>query len=163
MLIGLLFGLSVAVALGYVGFLAWDSHGFPDTMTSVVYKLPKGWRRWMWTLWMWVITLLMAPAIFKVVPESWHAAAHCFVTCQLLVALLPLMKEKDNTPHHVMAALDCVFSQICVVLICPALMLGWFPLLMAFQRTGNDKALSVAESQCWLMLVMAVTIKLSML
>ena len=162
MLIGLLFGLSVAIAIGYVGFLAWDSGGFPDTMTTVVYNLQKGGRRWLWTAWMWSMTLLMAPAIFKAMPERYHAVAHCFVTCQLVVALLPLMNREINCPHSTLAMIDCAFSQLCVILICPCLMLGWFPIIMAFQKTGNDKALSVAESQCWLMLVMAVSIKLTM-
>ena len=119
---------SILLVVLYVGATIWKERKLPHSISAMVYSLPEGGWRYLWTIWVWAITLLLAPALFETIDEDFGVVAHCFATSLMFVGAMPLVKDDSNKSHEVMAILAGVFSQACVGIICP----WWFLLWIAF-------------------------------
>ena len=157
----ILFIISVMLVLVYVGFTIWSRRGLPESISLRVYSLPNGWRRWCWSLWLWAETLFFSPALFFAVPENHRMAAHLFVTSQLMAAFIPLLKSRLNDIHVCLVALTCIFSQACVFVMSPFILLSWIPVLMAIPFVSKGRKAFLAETESWLTVMMCIILKLT--
>ena len=153
--------VSILLVALYVGAAIWKERELPDSISSLVYLLPDGKWRWLWTVWIWAATYTLTPALFELMPESLGAVAHAFATSMLFTGAMPLVKRESNRTHNILAISAGVFSQMCVVIICPWWLLLWTLMvilfLLAMKENGlpqwiNQKGLFVTEIVCWLAL-----------
>ena len=152
--------LSLLLVVSYVGAAIWRSGVLPDSVSAMVFDLPRN-GQWLWTAWMALVALTLAPALFEAVPENWGITAHVFVTSILFVAVMPLIKGEKNTAHNVLGIVGGIFSQVCVYLVC-----AWWLLVLVLMvalvaavfasyndalyvpKVADGKGVFIAESLC---------------
>ena len=148
--------LSLLLVVSYVGAAIWRSGMLPESVSAMVFDLPRK-GQWLWTAWLALVALTLAPSLFEAVPENWGITAHVFVTSILFVAVMPLIKGEKNTAHNVLGIVGGIFSQVCVCLVCAWWLLVW--MLMAalvaaafdalyVPKVADGKWVFIAESLC---------------
>lgn len=97
----------------------------PLTMSDAAYSRFGTWKRLPHTLFLWAATFTLLPALFHVIPEEWYGMAHAYATSMVLAGFIPLVKRGRGMTYNVTVLAAGVFSQCCVCVICPLLMLVW--------------------------------------
>ena len=154
--------VSILLVVSYVGITIWKRRELPESVSAMVYNLPKPWQ-WLWIVWLWASTYTLTPALFEVMPEDWGVIAHAFATSMLFIGAMPLMKDSENRAHYALAIAAGIFSQLCVLIIDAQWLATWlvFPFLMAsvyvqpqggIAKAVNGKGVFVAEVVCYIAL-----------
>jgi len=152
--------LSSVLAVLYTGTAIWRKNRLPDSVSAMVYDLPKA-GQYLWTVWIWAVTLLLCPKLFEIVPENFEVLAHCFATSMMFIGAMPLVKGEQNKAHNVLGITAGIFSQICVFVIDPDWLSSWmlFVFLVGsiyvqpqgwLGKAMKGKTIFVAEAVCWL-------------
>lgn len=162
--------ISILLVALYTGAAIWTHKELPDSVSSMVYYLPKH-GKWFWTVWIWAATYTLTPALFEVIPENFGVIAHAFATSVLFVGAMPLVKDESNKAHNVLGISAGIFSQLCVLLICPWCLALWgvMGILMAvcvgvlgknciIPKFLNGKGVFVAEVICYITIVTSLLI-----
>lgn len=136
--------VAVLLAVLYVGIAIWVTKEIPESVSAMVYVLPDGGWRWLWTLWMWAVAFLLAPAMIESIGYDLQFIAFLTVANLEFCGALPLFMEEHHKAHNILGTLAGVMSQICVCLICPWWLFLWF----AF-ATVRTKAVFFAELICF--------------
>lgn len=160
--------LSVLIAVTFVVIAIRIERGLPDSISAMVYYLPRP-LQWLWIVWMWAVSLLTCIPLMGVMPESWKSLAFIVLGCLMLCGAMPISDTNvSKTAHDVFGILGGVLSQVCVVFVSPLWLTAW--LLWAFcmgstviQPEGGDmrslfkgKGVFVAECVCFLTLAGAL-------
>lgn len=162
--------LSVLLVASFVGVTVWRRRELPESISALVYEF-EGAKMWLWSLWMLAVDVLtFAPAIE--VLDTRGLAFVAFIPMALLgfVAAMPIFMKEHKLAHDIMGIAAAVFSQVCVVLICPWWLFAWtiFLFLMGSVIIKRDSRLAkifrgkgvfVAEMICYLTLVGAILIR----
>lgn len=119
--------LSIVMAVVYVAAVIIKDKALPDSVSALVYALPKGRWRWLWSAWLAVVTLLMAPALTAAMAVTWWTSllAAATIICLAMTAALPLLPGYHNHLHNVLGILSGVLTQVCVWFICPWWLMLW--------------------------------------
>ena len=154
--------LSALLAVLYVGAAIGAKRELPDSVSSMVYLLPKT-GQWIWIVWMWMVSLLLAPAMIEAMPDSLRFIAFLTVASLMFCGAMPVVKDKKNTAHNILGVSAGILSQVCVLFICPWWLLAWllmvallFGSLAAFNdsvqtpRICDGKGVFVSETICWI-------------
>lgn len=152
--------ISLALAVLYTGAAILAGNRLPDSVSAMVYVMPKA-GRYLWTVWIWAVTLLLCPALFETIGEDFGILAHCFATSMMFVGAMPLVRNESNKAHNVLGIAAGVFSQICVAIIDPNWLFSWalFIFLMGsvyvqpqgwLGKAMKGKGIFVAEMSCWI-------------
>ena len=155
--------ISLALAVLYTGAAILAGNRLPDSVSAMVYVMPKA-GRYLWTVWIWAVTLLLCPALFETIGEDFGVLAHCFATSMMFVGAMPLVRNESNKAHNVLGVAAGVFSQLCVLLINHCWLIMWFGFVASvfFVVYRKNKSLNIvltdygvflSESFCWLTLV----------
>lgn len=120
---------SILLVALYVGAAIWKQRVLPRSISALVYVLPPGRWRWLWSAWLAVVTLLMAPALTAALATAWWTSllADATIVCLAMTAALPLLPGYHNRLHTVLGIAAGVLSQACVVVVGPLLLLLWLP------------------------------------
>lgn len=113
-----------------VGAVIWKRRGLPESVSAMVYDLPRGGWQWLWTIWVWAVGFTLFPALFEAMPERWGAVAYAFAASLLSVGAMPVMRGVRNAAHDILGVSAGVFSQLCVTIISPWWLLAWVPMVM---------------------------------
>ena len=152
--------ISAILAVLYTGTAIWRNRCLPDSISAMVYDLPKS-GKYLWTVWLWTVTELICPPLFETIPEDYGVLAHCFVTCMMFTGAMPLVKGEKNKAHNALGITAGIFSQICVAII-DAQWLGLWALFVFIMgsvfvqpegelgKAVKGKGVFVAEAVCWL-------------
>ena len=157
--------LSVLLAVLYVGAAIWALRGLPVSISSMVYVLPEGAARWLWSLWLIAVDVLTFAPLMDVL-DGRGLAVVAFIPMALLafVAVMPIFMEEHKKAHDIMGVAAGVMSQVCVALICTDWLVVWalFVFLAGsvyVQPSGwlgkaiNKKTVFVAEAVCYISLI----------
>lgn len=157
--------LSALLAVLYVGAAIGAKGAMPDSVSSMVYLLPKT-GQWVWIVWVWCVTMLLTPALIEAMPDMLRFIAFLTVACLMFCGAMPVVKNKKNTAHNILGVSAGILSQVCVLVICPWWLLGWLvmvALLLGSFAAYNDaertpsiydgKGVFVSEAICWLSLM----------
>ena len=152
--------LSVLLVVLYVGTAIWHGRKLPDSVSAMVYLLPRA-GQWIWTLWLWVVSFLIIPSLLETLPEDLTAFGFLTIVCLCFSGAMPLVKNEANTMHYAFAIAGGILSQVCVAIICPSWLTAWmlFIFLMgsvyiqpwgSLGKAMKGKGVFVAEAICWL-------------
>ncbi len=134
--------ISALLVVLYLGAATWRLRKLPDSVSALVYDLPKKWQ-WVWSAWLALVTALLAPALTEAMPSEWYAiAAHIFIICLAMTAAMPLVPGSHNRAHYGLSIAAGIFSQVCVAIIGPWWLLVWllFVGIFFYAITGKDKS-----------------------
>ena len=160
--------ISILLVVSFVGTAIWRKRELPESISALVYTLPNGGWRYLWTVWIWASTFTLTPSLFEITPENWQILAHAFSTSMLFVGAMPLVKHEDNRAHNVLSIAAGIFSQLCVCFLSPVWLLLWsvMAVLAIYAKKSEDfpswlygKGLFVSEMVCWVILVCAIITK----
>lgn len=162
--------ISLLLATLYVGVAIGKARELPESISAMVYVLPKGGWRWLWTVWLWLVGIFtLAPMIETL--DAQGAGVMGFVTlCWLgLVGCWPLFDEQHLKWHYRVAIAAGVLSQVCVLLASPWWLLLWllWPSLACIMllwpesktaKVADTKGVFAAEVICYVTTVLAALI-----
>lgn len=160
--------ISALLVVLYVGAAIWRWRKLPESVSAMVHDLPKKWQ-WVWTAWLGLVTALMAPALTEAMPSEWYGiSAHIFIICLAMTAAMPLVPGSHNDAHYGLSIASGIFSQVCVLIIAPWLLLSWllfvaiiFHVVTSKNGTVFDgKGVTIMEAICWLSVTASPIVKL---
>jgi hypothetical protein len=119
------------LAIAGVGVAIYKNKELPESMSAVVYDLPKR-QQWLWTLWMWAIAVAVGiPLIDRMGGSMFQFLAFFTMVSMVFCGAIPIVRKERNTVHYGLAIVAGVTSQLCVVLIEP-LWLFVLPVALSF-------------------------------
>ena len=151
--------LSLFLVTLYVGVTTWKLGALPDSISSMVYVLPEGGWRWLWTAWLWVVALLTCIPTIEALSVKQLEVFGFFTLLGLgFTGAMPLFLKEMIRTHYILSIAAGIFSQVCVLIICPWflslwLLIVWFLLdsLTAGDspRWYDHKAVFISEAICY--------------
>ena len=156
--------ISLLMAVLYVGAAIIIKKKLPDSISSMVYILPEGGWRWLWTVWIWLTGLLLIAPLMNAMPENWKFIAFLTIGCLMFCGAMPIFIEDNHKWHNILGIAAGILSQVCVAFISPWWLSVWllWPFLMGstiIQPDGGDmremfsgKGIFVAEAICFITL-----------
>lgn len=148
---------TISFALAAVGIAACCGKigGVPDSISAMVYELPKKWQ-WTWTVWLCLVAMLLMPDL----AERCGWIGWLTVVCLCGAAVTPIIQQETRRWHNVMGVMAGWLSQLCVWFVCPWWLLVWTVMLALMMGTlgayndtdepavADGKGLLVAEVIC---------------
>ena len=151
--------LSLLLVTLYVGVATWRLGALPDSISSMVYVLPEGGWRWLWTAWLWMVALLTCiPAIEALSYKGLEVFGFFTLVCLGFTGAMPLFLKEMIRTHYILSIAGGIFSQVCVLIICPWFLALW--LLMVWflldsltagdkPRWYDHKSVLISEAICY--------------
>ena len=148
--------------VSYLGITILRDKELPESISALVYDLPKG-RQWIWSAWLVTVGLLLfAPLTERCGWMGWLTEV-----CLLGSALTPLVNPDTRVWHKWLGIATGVLSQICVVTLCPDWLFAWaiFAFIMGsvyvqpegrLAKAAEHKGVFVAEVVCTVSLMGAL-------
>lgn len=133
--------LSIIMVVSFVGATIIKTKAIPDSISSMVYVLPDGSARWLWTIWLWLVTVLLAPSLIDALSDKWQFIGFLMISCLLFTGAMPIFMKEHKKAHNVLGVTAGILSQVCVVIIDPWWLLLWgipMPLLVGAFASFND-------------------------
>lgn len=119
--------IAILLMVLYIGITIWKKKELPKSISHMVYDLPKGGWRWLWTIWLWSVVICVAPSLIEALSgSSFQFVGFLTIASLLFIGALPLFDTDHLKWHNTLAIAGGIGSQICTILICPWWMLLWF-------------------------------------
>lgn len=123
---------SILLSVLGIGLATWQRKALPDSVSAMVYDLPKG-RQWVWTLWMWLVGLTAGiPLLEAMEYNPLQFMAFLMTAALLFCGAMPLVSDERNIPHYVAAMAASAMSQLCVLSLCAWCLAPWLLLMLLF-------------------------------
>lgn len=117
---------SILLVVLFVGITIWRTGEIPESISAMVYSLPKGGAQWLWTIWMILVDIFtFAPAIQVLDQRGLGFLAFLPMVMIAFVAVWPLFDEEHKKWHYVLGIAAGLVSQIDVWHICPWWFIAW--------------------------------------
>ena len=146
--------LSILLVVSYVGATIWKERKFPDSISSMVWALPEGAWRWLWSVWLVIVSVLtFAPIIGVLDTVGLGIFGFLPMVCFGFVAAWPLFDQDHAKLHNIVAVIGGVFSQVAVLLICPELLALWLLMLLALLKPLRCKSVMISECICYVAII----------
>ena len=118
--------IAILLMVLYIGITIWKKKELPKSISHMVYDLPKGGWRWLWTIWLWSVVICAAPSLIEALSgSSFQFVGFLTIASLLFIGALPLFDTDHLKWHNTLAIAGGIGSQICTILICPWWMLLW--------------------------------------
>lgn len=156
--------LSILLAVSFAGAAIWRLKALPDSISAMVYALPEGGWRWLWSAWLVLVGILtFAPVVEILDGRGLGILGFLPMAMLMFVAVWPIFDREHYRWHNILSTAVAVISHVDIWLICPSCLLLW--LLMPFVvfmkglcHTGTyfgGKGVLFAECMCYVVLTLA--------
>lgn len=155
--------LSLLLTASLVGVAIWRHKELPESISALVYDLPKK-RQWVWSAWLVAVSaLLFVPLTDACGGLGWLTEA-----CLMGAALTPLVKQDTRKWHYVFGIAAGILSQVCVAVTCIDCLSVWmafvFVMLSVYVQPDGKLAKAVEHKGAFVAEVIAtVGVDLSLL
>ena len=143
--------VSIIMAVLYVGAAIIIKKEIPVSISSLVYILPEGGWRWLWTIWIWITGLLLIVPLMDALPDEWRFLGFFTIASLMFCGAIPLFMEEYNTWHNILGVAAGILSQVCVAVINPWCLTLWILMLSALWM--RSKAVFISEAICFISLL----------
>ena len=116
--------ISLLLAVAFVVLVVWSNRELPDSISALVYSLPKG-QQWLWTLWLWAASLLVCIPLIDALPDAWRFLSFLTLAYLGFTGAMPIIYEQQRTAHNILGTSAGILSQLCVAIISPWWLLLW--------------------------------------
>lgn len=154
------------VALG-MGAAIWKGRELPESVSAMVWLLPKGGWRWLWMVWLLMADIFtLAPAIEILDAKNLGVLGFLPMVLMAFVAVWPLFDTEHRKWHNAFGIAAGVATQPCVWFICPWWLFGWLLIPAAIiamycqpdrMKWLDGKGVTVAEIICYVTLNASVS------
>lgn len=165
--------ISILLVALYVGAATWKERELPESISAMVYLLPEGGWRWLWSIWLWAVAFLtLIPAISILDLRGTAYAGFITLACLVFVGAWPLFNKDTEKEHYIGGSAAGIMSQVCVLLINPWMLALW--LLLAGMDISSrykkwlpswleNRGILLAEGMCYVALICAELTKLHLI
>lgn len=156
--------LSILLAVSFAGAAIWRLKALPDSISAMVYALPEGGWRWLWSAWLVLVGILtFAPVVEILDGRGLGILGFLPMAMLMFVAAWPIFDREHYRWHNILGTAAAVVSQVDVWLICPYWLLLWLLMVAAvfmkgLRHTGTyfgGKGVLFAECMCYVVLILA--------
>lgn len=156
--------ISLFLTALYVGAAIWRLRALPDSISAMVYLLPEGGWRWLWSAWLAIVGILtFAPVVDILDGRGLGILGFLPMAMLMFVAAWPIFDREHYRWHNILGTAAGVVSQVDVWLICPYWLLLWLLMVAAvfmkgLRHTGtyfSCKGVLIAEVVCYVVLILA--------
>lgn len=160
--------VSCLLAVLYVGAAIWALRGLPESISAMVYVLPEGGARWLWTIWLWLVSLgTLIPVIDLLALRGCEIVGFATMCCLVFCGAMPIFMKEHKRAHDALGIAGGLLSQACVACLAGGWN-GWlwlwllWPLLMAstlirprgwLGRLLQGRGCTVAEILCYVTVI----------
>lgn len=156
----------------YVGIVIWKKKELPKSISHMVYDLPKGGWRWVWTIWLWTVVICVTPSLIEALSGSvFQFVGFLAIASLLFVGAIPLFDADHIKWHNILAISGGILTQVCTIIICPWWMLVWLlfiALVVAVMVKGysgilrylEGKGVFISEILCSLSMIGSILTKI---
>jgi len=111
--------LSILLVVSFMGATIWKLKALPDSISAMVYVLPSGGWRWLWTLWLLLVGILTTAPMIEILDHK-GCGYLGFITlvCLVFVGAWPLFQTETRRWHYIGAFAAGLMSQVCVFVAC---------------------------------------------
>lgn len=157
--------LSILLAVSFTGAAIWRLRTLPDSISAMVYALPDGGWRWLWSAWLALVGILtFAPVVEMLDGRGLGILGFLPMAMLMFVAAWPIFDREHYKWHNILSTIAAVVSQVDVWLISPYWLLLWLLMpsvvfMKGIYHTGtyfNGKGVLIAEVVCYVALVDAL-------
>jgi hypothetical protein len=118
--------IAILLLIAYIAIFIIKKKELPKSISHMVYDLPKGGWRWLWTIWLWSVTILSAPSLIEALNgSSFQFVGFLTIVSLIFIGAFPLFDADHVKWHSIFAIVSGILSQVCTILICPWWMLLW--------------------------------------
>ena len=158
--------ISLFLVALYVGAAIWRFRALPDSISAMVYALPEGGWRWLWSAWLAMVDILtFAPVVEILDGRGLGILGFLPMAMLMFVAAWPIFDREHYRWHNIFGTAAAVVSQVDVWLICPYWLLLWLLMVAAvfmkgLRHTGTyygGKGVLIAEVACYVVLILAAS------
>lgn len=162
---------SFLLAVLYTGIATWRKKQLPESISALVYELPRQWQ-WVWIVWMWAVSFTACIPLIDVLGEGLDVLGFITIAALVWCGGMPIYMKDSEHEHTVIAIGAGIASQACVLFICPWWLFAWllygWMCLDAFiivnaceqKRWYEEKGVLVAECICALTLYGSIVTQL---
>lgn len=110
--------LSIILVVSFVGITIYKTKELPESISAMVYTLPKGGAQWLWTIWLWAVGITtFIPLIGIMNGINLGILPFAALACITFTGAWPLFQQETKRWHYVSAILCGILSQVCVAII----------------------------------------------
>lgn len=146
--------LSVIMAVLYVGAAIIIKRQIPESISSMVYILPEGGWRWLWTIWLWSEGFLLIVPLTDALPDEWRIIAFLTIASLVFCGAMPLFVKEQNKWHNILGVSSGILSQLCVLIINPWYLSIWILMISALRI--KNKIVFIAEAICYITILLSL-------
>ena len=156
--------ISILLVSLYVSAAIWKTRKLPESISAMVYILPKGGWQWLWTIWLIVVNVLtFTPAIRLLDRTGYGFIGFLPMVCLSFVAVWPLFDADHRRWHYILAVIGGIASQFCVFHINPWYLTVWAIWGVMLLWETKDQSIDnwkwsvfLAEGLCFVSLIGAI-------
>jgi hypothetical protein len=158
--------VNILLVVSYVGITIGRMKALPESISAMVYELPKG-RQWVWSVWLCLVSFTLMPVLLEKLPDNAEFLGFLTVLGLAGAAVTPLIHADTRKWHYVVAVGAGILSQVCTAILSPwwlvlwLIMLGLQYILENYSDSKAAKALYgkqvfIAECICYMILILGI-------
>ena len=140
--------LSFLLVASFLGAAIWRAKSLPESISALVYDLPKK-RQWVWSAWLVMVSALL----FVPLTDACGGLGWATEVCLMGTALTPLVKPDARKWHYVLAYTVGILSQVCVAVTCIDCLSVWmafvFVMLSVYVQPDGKLAKAVEHKEAF--------------
>jgi len=74
--------LSILMVVSFTGIAIWKMNGLPESISAMVYALPDGGWRWLWSAWLALVSILTFAPVYEEFADADEMHTICTLTSQ---------------------------------------------------------------------------------
>lgn len=115
-----------------MGITIWRTGELPESISAMVYTLPKGGAQWLWSIWLAIVSVLAFAPVIEILETERGLGVMGFVPMVLLcfVAVWPLFDKEHLKWHYILSYIAGIWSQVDVFLMYPWWLFLWLALIV---------------------------------
>ena len=160
--------INILLVAVYVAATIWRMKALPESISAMVYELPRKWQ-WVWSAWLVAVAFTLMPVLLEKLPDGVEFLGFLTTIGLVGAAVTPLVQTETRKWHYILAIGAGVLSQVCVAVLSPWWLLLWFSMigvLCVMLEWPNSKVAKVlqgngvfiAESVCYATLIGSVIV-----
>lgn len=117
--------ISILLVVLYIGAAIRRTRGLPESISAIVFDLPRPWQ-WTWSVWLWAVTFLVSiPTIEVLSKRGAESVGFAMMISLAFTGAVPLIDKDGRKAHYVFAITGGVASQACTFIISPCWLMMW--------------------------------------
>ena len=110
--------INILLVAVYVAATIWRMKALPESISAMVYELPRKWQ-WVWSAWLVAVAFTLMPVLLEKLPDGVEFLGFLTTIGLVGAAVTPLIQLETRKWHYIFAIGAGVLGQMCVAVLSP--------------------------------------------